>query len=368
MRMAVAITEAPTPTANGLPTQVTPFSLDSPGDPCRLSVYCPRLSYLAYSKSSNALRSEQCLGVQTGGEFGTDLTHREECFPSNYFTIFPDEFGLLHNENPTTDEGDRSTLAYPGTACLAGWTTACTTTLTHQGSPYAQAWCCPSGGWSCATETGVSDKAAPQRLCQSLLSVSTTIWMTWDPAYSLMGTDIYTWTAEITSEEPQNAATVFHKVFPLQLTTGVEPSVGGQGIPNDTTGIGDDASGSRLPRGAIAGIAVGSSLAVLCIAFATFLLYRHRVKRAPKHETAAIQQTNHEHHVWEGKPELDGTAATRPDEAPKSELDAIDAARASTVPAASVSELGALSPRSPGTGDGFPSPDSRHSHVFEMEG
>ncbi|KAK7917327.1 hypothetical protein PG985_010935 [Apiospora marii] len=366
--MAVATTEAPTPTSNGLPTQVTPFSYDSPGDPCRISVYCPFLTYLAYSKSLNGLRSQQCLGVQTGGEYGTHLIHQEKCFPSNYFSIFPNEVETLFNSDPTADERARSTLAYPGTACLAGWTTACTTTLTHQGSPYPQAWCCPSGGWSCATEAGVSDREAPQRLCQSPLSESTTIWMTWDPAYSLMGSDMYTWTAEVTSEEPQNAATVFHKVFPLQLTTGLEPSVGGQGVPNDTAGNGDDTSGARLSRGAIAGIAVGSSLVVLSMAFAMFLLYIRRKKRAPKHETVALQQANHEQDPWEGKPELDGTTVTRPDEAPKSELDAIDAARESTVPAASVSELGALSPRSPRTTDGFPSPDSRHSHVFEMEG
>ncbi|KAK8102579.1 hypothetical protein PG984_015725 [Apiospora sp. TS-2023a] len=366
--MAVATTDAPTPTSNGLPTQVTPFSFNAPGDPCHLSVYCPYLTYLAYSKSHTALRSNKCLGIQTGGVFGTALTHQEKCFPSGYFTIFPNEYDPLYISNPITDEGDRSTLAYPGTACLAGWTTACTTTLTHQDSPYPQAWCCPSGGWSCATETDASDKAAPQRLCQSSLSESTTIWMTWDPPYSLMGTEIYTWTAEITSEKPQDAATVFHKVFPLQLTTGVEPSSGGQGIPSETAGNGDESSGTRLPKGAIAGIAVGASLVVICIAFGMFLLYRRRKKRAPEHETVALQQPDHQQDSWEGKPELDGTTVTRPDEAPKSELDAIDAARESTVPAASVSELGALSPRSPATGDGFPSPDSRHSHVFEMQG
>lgn len=367
--MAVVTTEASTATANGLPTQVTPFSSHVPGYPCYLSIYCPFLTYWNYISTPNALRGQQCLGVYSGGEFGAVLTQRQECYPSGYFTIFPDEYKSMIPVDAKPNEGDRSTLAYPGTACLSGWTTACTTTLTHQGFPYSQAWCCPSGGWSCATETGISDEAAPQRLCQSPLSEEDNIWMTFDPAYTHSGSEDYTWTAHITSVEPQNAATVFHKVFPLQLTTRVEPSIGGQGTtPSEPAGNGNDTSGAHLPRGAIAGIAVGSSLAVLCIAFGMFLMYRRRKKSAPEHETVALQQTTHQQDSWEGKPELDGTTVTRPEEEPKSELDANDAARASTVPTASVSELGALSPRSPGTGDGFPSPESRHSHVFEMQG
>ncbi|KAK7946828.1 uncharacterized protein PG986_011149 [Apiospora aurea] len=341
--MAAPVTEAPTTTANGLPTQVTPFSFNAPGDPCQQSVYCPYISYRNYLSSPNLFHSEKCVGVQTG------------------------EPGFVEPSN----EGDRSTLAYPSTACLAGWTTACTTTLTHQGSPYSQAWCCPSGSWSCATETGVSDRAAPQRLCQSPLSQSTTIWMTWDPPYSNNGSDIYTWTATVTSEEPQNAATVFHKVFPLQLTTGVETTTGGQGSPSETAGNAEsDNSGGNLSQGAIAGISVGSALAVLFILFGMFLLYRRRKKRAPEPESAALQQPQPPQDHWEGKPELDGSAAApRPDEVPKMELDAVDAARASTALTASISELGGLSPRSDGAGDGgFPSPDSRHNHVFEMQG
>lgn len=145
--MSALVTEAPTTTANGLPPQITPFSFDGPGDPCRLSVYCPYLAYYAYVKSSGALWQNVCQGVQTGGGFGTKLIHREECYPSGYFTIFPNMGDLIYYPGKRQpDEGSRSTLAYPGTACLSGWTTACTTTLTHEGAPFSQAWCCPAVG------------------------------------------------------------------------------------------------------------------------------------------------------------------------------------------------------------------------------
>ncbi|KAK8073565.1 hypothetical protein PG994_004464 [Apiospora phragmitis] len=168
----------------------------------------------------------------------------------------------------------------------------------------------------------------------------------------------------VTGVEMQNAATVYHKVFPLQLTTGVETITEGQGSPSETAENGDDDSGTRLSKGAIAGVAVGSSLLVLCAALGMFFLYRRRKKRAPEHETGALQQ-HQQQDAWEGKPELDNTTVARPDETHRSEL---DAARESAALTASVSELGALSPRSVGAGETFPSPESRHSHVFEMQG
>ncbi|KAK6839883.1 hypothetical protein PG989_015751 [Apiospora arundinis] len=291
--MAASITAAPSTTTDGLPTQITPFSFNAPGDPCRLSVYCPFLSYYVYAKRPHQLAQQICRGVQTGGEFGTRLAHREECYPSGYFsTIFPADDGPVYPDEDQTNEGDRSTLAYPGTACLSGWTTACTTTLNHEGALFPQAWCCPPGGWSCATRTGISDRVAPQRLCQSPLSTSTTIWMTWDPAYTLSGEDQYTWIATITNEEPQNAATVFHKVFPLQLTAGVESTLGdGQGLPSVAADNGDDNPHSSLSKGVIAGIAVGSSVVVLCIVFGIILLFRRRKRVARELETySAVQQ------------------------------------------------------------------------------
>ncbi|KAK8005455.1 arylsulfatase A [Apiospora arundinis] len=365
--MAASITAAPSTTTDGLPTQITPFSFNAPGHPCRLSVYCPFLSYYAYIKRPHQLAQQICQGVQTGREFGTSLIRREDCYPGGYLnTIFPGEYlgPYYPNEGPT-NEGDRSTLAYPGTACLSGWTTACTTTLDHEGDLFSQAWCCPPGGWSCATRTGISDRAAPQRLCQSPLSTSTTIWMTWDPAYTLSGESQYTWIATITSEEPQNAATVFHKVFPLQLTTGVENTVtDGQGLPSDAA----DNRDNNPQQSFQGGIAVGSSVVVLCIVFGIILLFRRRRWAARSPETySAIQQQQspQQQYSWEGKPELEGSMMVV---RPKSELDTIDAARESTALNASVSDLGALSPSTLRGGEAFPSPESRHSRVFEMQG
>ncbi|KAK8024322.1 hypothetical protein PG993_012388 [Apiospora rasikravindrae] len=358
--MAAPITDAPTATANGLPTQVTPFSFNAPGDSCHLSVYCPYLSYWNYLSIPNIFASQNCLGVQTGGRRNVS-----PAATSRYFRMITSLSDLAPGRQPTKGIDQpwhtRELLVWRGGPRLAPRRSP------HEGLPHSQAWCCPSSGWSCATETYVSDWAAPQRLCQSPLSESTTIWMTWDLAYSNNGSDLYTWTARVTSEEPQNEATVFHKVFPLQLTTGVESTTGGQGSPSETAGNEHDASGSSLSKGAIAGISVGSALAVLFILFGMFLLYRRRKKRSPEPESAALQQAQQPQDPWEGKPELDGSAAARPEEAPKTELDAVDAARASTALTASVSELGTLSPRSVG-GDGFPSPESRHNHVFEMQG
>jgi hypothetical protein len=159
-----------------LPSQTTPFSQPTG---CGLSVYCPFMTYLEYSMSSashlHPLSGNPCVAVETTSTATYALarvTNNAACYPDGYFDLFPNEASSLFAENMPS-EGQSSTVAYPGNACISGWTTACTTTITDESSSYPQAWCCPEGGWTCASATGYGDPAAPQRLCQSLMSTAT---------------------------------------------------------------------------------------------------------------------------------------------------------------------------------------------------
>ncbi|KAI1101531.1 hypothetical protein F4804DRAFT_294398 [Jackrogersella minutella] len=243
-----------------MPSQTTPFipghtsgdSLTEMPSSCSLSVYCRSLSYYAYSMNTAAhnphpLEGQHCLGVQANPGGGEVVGYNEQCWPENYFALFDNEWGDLNGAPRTRDEGSASTVAFPGDQCLAGWTTACTTTITADGllmprrrrrrgaegalaDEFPQAWCCPPGKWSCATATGDGDEQAPQRLCSSVLTGtdSTKVWMSWDPAYYTYTPDgttsryfeAYTWPADVPAEsDPEHAATVFRKVFPLVLTS-----------------------------------------------------------------------------------------------------------------------------------------------------
>ncbi|KAI1468274.1 uncharacterized protein F4812DRAFT_470897 [Daldinia caldariorum] len=285
-----------------LPPQTTPFapppqqqqqqgatSITTMPPSCSLSVFCRGLSYYVYSlntaaRDAHPLAGQRCLAVQelaasteAGGGAGAgrwngagkgtrvedgnwdggdgDVAKRvgynEDCWPENYFALFDNEWGELNGAPRSGNEGSASTAAFPGDRCLAGWTVACTTTITagdgggrdrgrgrgmrgdvgvgvgwgknRNGSEngnrngaadgnerngsfqavgvgvgeeedvelYPQAWCCPPGQWTCATATADGDRQAPQRLCQSYLtgSAPTPIWMYWDPAFDTVVPD-----------------------------------------------------------------------------------------------------------------------------------------------------------------------------------
>lgn len=105
----------------------------------------------------------------------------------------------------TSDVDDLSTLAFPGTACLNGYMTACTRTLVASGRSYTQTWCCPTGGWSCATDYDVL------RQCISLLSTSTTAWV--------LGTGGHPQAMVLSAlEAGQEPYSVYRLVFPLEET------------------------------------------------------------------------------------------------------------------------------------------------------
>ncbi|KAI1378369.1 hypothetical protein F4677DRAFT_392738 [Hypoxylon crocopeplum] len=322
-----------------MPAQTTPFAgphdQRDPGSEmppsCSLSVFCRGLSYYVYSMNTAAgvqhpLQGQHCLAVQTldGPGPGPRVGYDEHCWPENYFALFANEWGDLNGAPRTAAEGDASTVAFPGDRCLAGWTTACTTTISGGGGDadlYPQAWCCPPGQWTCATATGEGDRQAPQRLCQSAMtgSTDTDVWMYWDPAFYTLTPDgstttlfeAYTWKAGVTGEpEAALAATVFRKVFPLALSS--EPGLVGQGdetaaavftvteivtataearaglqkrFPESSLWLplGDSAVVSRYAVASLLGAAIVSTM-VLLLGFA--LLYRARRNRMRLEATA----------------------------------------------------------------------------------
>jgi hypothetical protein len=290
-----------------LPPQITPFIYPTSMNMCDLSVYCPEMSSIDYSMISathgHPLAGENCLAIEVTNQ--TQAGHDPRCYPEGYFTLFPDEWQELNMMGSANNEGDRSTAAYVGGAAILGWTIACTTTITHQDSLYPQAWYCPPGEWECAASTAISDEAAPQRLCRSLVTGATWVWMSWDPPLTYLdGVELYTWNVQVTAEEPQYAATVYHKVFPVQMgpAPALDVKVAGRVAPatigsvsystvpgtsfatgtTDGSGRGHSgmhmASGPSTPlsAGAKAGIGIGVSIAFFGLLLGAVILYRRR--------------------------------------------------------------------------------------------
>ncbi|KAI1078474.1 hypothetical protein F5B20DRAFT_592063 [Whalleya microplaca] len=206
-----------------LPAQTTPFATPTQDNMCQFSVYCTNFYYIGYSLATRVseapLQGARCLAVHSTSFSGNPsrVGYQTACFPDGYFNLFDNEWGDLNGSPRSTGEGARSTIAYPGDNCIQGWNTACTTTVTHKGSQFPQAWCCPPGQWTCATATGTADPRVPERLCQSVMTESTEVWISFDPPYTSGTIDEYTWTVSVTAEAPEHAATVFRKVFPLEL-------------------------------------------------------------------------------------------------------------------------------------------------------
>ncbi|KAI4860925.1 hypothetical protein F4820DRAFT_86325 [Hypoxylon rubiginosum] len=356
-----------------LPSQTTPFAPSRrPGDEgtgvpsqCAISVFCRQLFYGTFTSKTAAhdahpLAGLRCQGVQatTDGAGWEAVGFEATCWPTNYFALFDYEWGVLNgaNELPPTasiDSGDVPTAAFPGDRCLAGWTTACTTTVTAGASPllayYPQAWCCPPGRWSCATATADDDPFAPQRLCRSLLLVDsstltstegesgsappeTEIWLSWDPPHEMSTrrggggggggsgdgwSEVYTWKAEVPGEtDPAYAATVFRKVFPLVLSSGggTGRAEGADATETEAVRVAvtevaaipaaampraagrslfGDGDAQLLSRGAVAGF-LGAAAAAVAMSFLGFGLWRrarrNRRDREAVTATAALRE------------------------------------------------------------------------------
>ncbi|KAK8076665.1 hypothetical protein PG994_003937 [Apiospora phragmitis] len=103
------------------------------------------------------------------------------------------------------------TLAYPGTACIKDWTTACTYDITMEdagGSSQTtsrQEWCC-APGYSCTTRSAEDPSSTTfERQCYSYLNSQTEIWASWDPPAtgSADGSEYYTYPTSITWQPPR---------------------------------------------------------------------------------------------------------------------------------------------------------------------
>ncbi|RYO88228.1 hypothetical protein DL766_009305 [Monosporascus sp. MC13-8B] len=322
-----------------LTPQTTPFAA-AQGGACELSVYCWQLTYLNYLSSHQHLSGLQCEALHSSPRDGTPaLGYRTECFPEGYLDVFP---GLTMEPSMASLAHADPTLAYPGTACVSDWTTACTTTVTGAGgTAYPQAWCCPPGAWTCpAAPRG--DGKDPGRRCASVLTEKTEIWMTWDPPFSLPTGDAYTWPAGVSAEPAEYGATVYHDVFPLVLTTSLSAArqqVTGSDDGDDThappppPAIPDERALPVLSIDAAAGIAVGAVVFVLVAILGGLFFFVRRLKRAKRPVDAgddtpatSTQHSDGDAVVSDRKPELQGASAVaRGTEwivAPKAELDA----------------------------------------------
>ncbi|KAI0151256.1 hypothetical protein BJ166DRAFT_535610 [Pestalotiopsis sp. NC0098] len=302
--MAPSVTtkvDYPSSTSLYLPSQTTPFSYNGPG--CTPSVFCADLTTAVYAETAYQFGVSLCFGVNAVGSAVAPLTtatymaYNNFCMPENYYELFGDARAqAVYNWPHGTQEGARSTLAYPGTACPNGWSPACTTTLVHEGAQYPQAWCCPSEDYQCTTGVGDSDSAAdPQRLCVSAMSGPTEVWMSFDPATTLSnGQEAATWHTSV----PGTGALVYHKVFPLSLTAGAPSAAaesgGGGFVTTVTTTVFDSSFGTKQARQAsmdetkVATVAAAGTItgAVAVVGFATWALLRHRKKRRHAKEQA----------------------------------------------------------------------------------
>lgn len=187
-----------------------------------------------------------------------------------------------------TDPNLDRTVAYPGTACPAGFTPACTTTLAltnpaAKTRPYTgiltQTWCCPSGSidpWVC-TDRDQSPQQPTSRLCVSLLagSTATNVWFSADPAVTTSkARSSYTTSAV----GPEISIRVLRAAFPLGE---VQQDVlrGLVGLPSATTNetaVVATSSGSTTSPGMIAGIVIGCLALLGFIAVGLYLCARYR--------------------------------------------------------------------------------------------
>ncbi|OTB11348.1 hypothetical protein K445DRAFT_15804 [Daldinia sp. EC12] len=363
-----------------LPPQTTPFTPPHNAY-CELSVYCKDLTHsdgLVPLSSGLACQAVNALGE---GKIGFET----RCFPDGYFTLFNNMYEEIGQELGTTaaEEPGWSTLAYPGSACLSGWTTACVTAVTDGNSEYSQAWCCPPDSWTCMpSESNGGLSVRSGRYCASAVTLSTEVWMAWDPPYTdPVDHERYsTWIAPMRGLPTGFAATVYHEVFPLQLTMASSMPSGtntNQGSDSDASSAGGSSNPVTVVfGGVIVGIAIGTALGVLGALCGAIFLYRRRRKRrtvrSSNDEDPTPSPQNDE--LMPEKPEPEGDpAAQAKDMIQMAELD-VGASRSEIngsgpeLRRATVSPLSSFGLDPMGSDEISPSSDSRHESIFEMSG
>ncbi|KAI1799344.1 hypothetical protein F4811DRAFT_568350 [Daldinia bambusicola] len=361
-----------------LPPQTTPFTPPRNAD-CTLSVYCKDLTYA--DGSTHLRTSLTCQAVNVFGR--AKIWFEPRCFPDGYFTLFDNMYKEV-DEGIGTDaaleEPRWSTLAYPGSACLDNWTTACVTAVTDGVSEYSQAWCCPSGSWTCVSSGNDAGPSVPSgRYCASVMDMSLTevVWMVWDPPYTELDMEgqYSTWVAVVSGWPAEFAPTVYHEVFPLQLTA----TSSAAGMPSSASTSqepgGNSNSVSVLFGGVIVGIAIGTALGVLGALCGAIILYRRRRKRRIGHSNGGDPEPSPQidEPVADKTKPKGGSAAQAKETTQIAELDA-GASRpelngsGSELRRATVSPLSSFSPDPIGSDAISPSADSRHNTVFKVSG
>ncbi|KAF6817527.1 hypothetical protein CPLU01_13557 [Colletotrichum plurivorum] len=255
-----------------LPPQTTPFT---PRDP-------------TCTKFPRAIRCENTPEGATPGHICWGLKHVEEstawvpeqCFPETFMSIW----------SPFNTFSDIRSLAYPGTACISGWTSACNTTisLASVSREFLQTWCCPSGDWKCYTATG---KETPLRDCFSIVSTPTHVWF---------------YNVATTGRSDSTIWSSFRKVALSDLPGGGPIQVNHQAFPLYGHSTQEAAQESGLPGGAIAGISIGIVVIfLLFIGSSVFICLRKR-KREKQAQLLQVDANTSEAPGHDTKQELPG--------------------------------------------------------------
>lgn len=285
-----------------LEPQTTPFV---PTETAIFSDLCRSRSIHCETVASRLARGEPCtLADHVDSTTYSDLN--DDWYPNNYWLL---GYG-----------GTERAFAYPGNACPADLTPACTSTLTllntNKKPPYVatvtQIWCCPTApvgsgpadpGWTC-TDKDYDFEKPVSRLCVSLVTETTPAWFTaFKPATTGTGLQAAYETSLI---GPEMSLRVYRPVFPLQIGGALDPrstTEGGtsgttisrkttatgtgvlSGAPTSSatgmwTGVNVEGSNSQvLSTGAIAGVVVGcTAFVILMVLMGVGLLLRRRKK------------------------------------------------------------------------------------------
>ncbi|KAF5525166.1 hypothetical protein CGCA056_v002775 [Colletotrichum aenigma] len=260
-----------------LAPQTTPFSAtDSVCSIVPKGIRCEE-------RANEVVPRNVCWGLQFVEE--TRTWFPTQCFPKSYTDIY----------KPFKDFSDLVTLAYPGTACISDWTSACLTTLDLTNSQrYIQKWCCPPG-WDCYTQP---EGDSVTRDCYSVVSTPTDIWF-----YPIVTTGksdrtiTTSWTKVPLTDLPnQGPIEVHHPVFPLEVRVPIQD---------------DKTEASGLSTGAIAGTAVGVFVVALALVGGGLFvcLRKRKQKREARISQIAAGERDIHQHGYDNKQELSGDHA-----------------------------------------------------------
>ncbi|TEA17079.1 hypothetical protein C8034_v000331 [Colletotrichum sidae] len=240
-----------------LPPQTTPFT-----PPDSICTQFPK-AIRCEGKPEEQDPNSPCWALQYVESTGTSLP--SQCFPTSYVEIY----------RPVDDFDDVMSLAYPGTACISGWTTACTTKLERSSDNFVQTWCCPPGGWTCFTDPG---SQAPARGCVTTITAPTDAWFANVITTGRSDSTIKnSWRKVPSTDLPSRGIIMLqHPVLALD------------GRLNETNSESESLSG-----GAIAGLVVGMVVLLGLIGGGGFLWLRHR-SRAREAAISEAGQGNHD--------------------------------------------------------------------------